>query len=140
MSKTRGTGLLMVWSDIDAEFEADFNRWYDEEHISRLLEVPGFLSAGRYIAIKGGPKYLAMYELEPSGDGGGRGAGRPPALRGGLGRRVLPNRSVDGGGSSGVDPTLDTADQAGATTDSGDSEPAPSPILTAGSNDPECVN
>jgi len=64
MSKTRGTGLLMVWSDIDAEFEAEFNRWYDEEHISRLLEVPGFLSAGRYTAIRGGPKYLAMYELE----------------------------------------------------------------------------
>src|SRR6516164_8544124 len=64
MSKTRGTGLLMVWSDIDAEFEVEFNRWYDEEHISRLLQVPGFLSAGRYTAIKGGPKYLAMYELE----------------------------------------------------------------------------
>src|SRR5271157_6193306 len=64
MSKTRGTGLLMVWSDIDAEFEAEFNRWYDEEHISRLLQVPGFLSAGRYTALRGGPKYLAMYELE----------------------------------------------------------------------------
>ena len=64
MSKTRGTGLLMVWTDIDAEFEAEFNRWYDEEHIARLLEVPGFLSAGRYRAVKGGPKYLAMYELE----------------------------------------------------------------------------
>ena len=62
--KTRGTGLLMVWTDIDAEFEADFNRWYDEEHIARLLEVPGFLSAGRYMAVRGGPKYLAMYELE----------------------------------------------------------------------------
>ena len=37
MAKTRGTGLLMVWSDIDAEFEAEFNRWYDEEHVPRLL-------------------------------------------------------------------------------------------------------
>jgi len=64
MSKTRGTGLLMVWSDVDAEFDAEFNRWYDEEHISRLLEVPGFLSAGRYTALRGGPKYLAMYDLE----------------------------------------------------------------------------
>ena len=64
MSKMRGTGLLMVWTDIDAEFEAEFNRWFDEEHISRLLEVPGFLSAGRYMALRGGPKYLAMYELE----------------------------------------------------------------------------
>ncbi len=64
MAKTRGTGLLMVWTDIDPEFEAEFNRWYDEEHIARLLAVPGFLSAGRYAAVKGAPKYLAMYELE----------------------------------------------------------------------------
>ena len=64
MAKTRGTGLLMVWTDIDAEFEAEFNRWYDEEHVARLLQVPGFLSAGRYVALKGGPKYLAIYELE----------------------------------------------------------------------------
>ena len=64
MAKTRGTGLLMVWTDIDAEFEAEFNRWYDTEHVPHLLQVPGFLSAGRYAALKGGPKYLAIYELE----------------------------------------------------------------------------
>jgi hypothetical protein len=64
MPKTRGTGLLMLWTDVDPEHEKEFNRWYDEEHIGRLLGVPGFLSAGRYVAVKGGPKYLAMYELE----------------------------------------------------------------------------
>lgn len=64
MPKTRGTGLLMVWADIDAEHEAEFNKWYDEEHMKRLASVPGFLSGGRYLAVKGGPKYLAMYELE----------------------------------------------------------------------------
>ncbi len=64
MAKARGTGLLMVWSDIDVEFEAEFNRWYDEEHVAHLLQVPGFLSAGRYVALKGAPKYLAIYELE----------------------------------------------------------------------------
>jgi hypothetical protein len=31
----------MVWKDVDAEFEADFNRWDDEEHISRLLHRNG---------------------------------------------------------------------------------------------------
>jgi hypothetical protein len=64
LAKTRGTGLLMLWTDVDAAYEAEFNRWYDEEHIKHLLSVPGFLSAGRYVALKGGPKYLAMYELE----------------------------------------------------------------------------
>ena len=47
MAKTRGTGLPMAWTVVDPEFEAEFNRWYDEEHVTRLLEVPGFLSAGR---------------------------------------------------------------------------------------------
>jgi hypothetical protein len=64
MAKTRGTGLLMLWTDVDAEHEKEFNRWYDEEHLERLLAVPGFLSAARYVAVRGGPKYLAMYELE----------------------------------------------------------------------------
>jgi hypothetical protein len=46
-----------------------------------------------------------------------------------------------GSGLDGTDPTLATVDPAASgSTDSGDSEPAPSPILTAGANDPECVN
>ena len=64
MAKTRGTGLLMVWADIDPGHEAEYHRWYDEEHIARLLAVPGLLSAGRYVALKGGPKNLALYELD----------------------------------------------------------------------------
>jgi LytR cell envelope-related transcriptional attenuator len=43
-----------------------------------------------------------------------------------------------GSGLDGSDPTLATADP--AASGSTDSEPASSPILTAGSNDPECVN
>ncbi|MBV9861610.1 MAG: hypothetical protein JO267_05625 [Alphaproteobacteria bacterium] len=64
MAKTRGTGLLMVWADIDPQYEEGYNRWYEEEHLAHLLSIPGFLSAGRYVAVKGGPKFLALYELE----------------------------------------------------------------------------
>lgn len=63
MPKTRGTGLLMAWTDVDPAAEEEFNVWYNEEHIGRLLAVPGFLSGARYRALRGGPKYLAMYEL-----------------------------------------------------------------------------
>jgi len=62
--RTRGTGLLMAWCDVVPEREDEFNEWYDREHINKLLTVPGFLSAGRYRALRGGPKYLAMYEME----------------------------------------------------------------------------
>lgn len=60
----RGTGLLMVYCDVPADKEPDFNRWYNEEHLAERLSVPGFLSAARYEAVKGGPKHLAVYELE----------------------------------------------------------------------------
>ena len=64
MTKTRGTGLLMAWTDVDPAHEDAFNAWYNEEHMPRLANVPGFLSGARYRALRGGPKYLAMYELE----------------------------------------------------------------------------
>ena len=60
----KGTGLLMVWADVPANKEDEFNRWYNEEHVPERLAVPGFLSGARYEAVKGGPKHLACYELE----------------------------------------------------------------------------
>jgi len=64
MAAKKGTGLLMVWTDVPADKEDDFNRWYNEEHVGERLAIPGFLSAARYEAVKGGPKHLACYELE----------------------------------------------------------------------------
>jgi hypothetical protein len=63
MASNSGTGLLVVWTDIAPEFEAEFNQWYDTEHVPQLLGVPGFLSGRRYQAVDGKPKYLAIYEL-----------------------------------------------------------------------------
>ncbi|MBM3218558.1 MAG: hypothetical protein FJZ38_07715 [Candidatus Rokubacteria bacterium] len=67
MANKKGAGLLMVWCDVPADKEAEFNRWYNEEHIAERLSIPGFLSAARYEAVKGGPKHLAVYELENAG-------------------------------------------------------------------------
>ncbi len=64
MARKKGTALLMVWADVPQEKEAEFNRWYNEEHLAERLSVPGFLSGARYEAVKGGPKHLAYYELE----------------------------------------------------------------------------
>jgi hypothetical protein len=58
-----GTGLLVVWTDIAPEYEAEFNQWYDQEHIPQLLGVPGFQRGRRYQAVDGRPKYIAVYQL-----------------------------------------------------------------------------
>jgi len=60
----KGRGIFMVYVDIDPQHVQEFNKWYNEEHLPELLSVPGILSAARYEAVKGGPQYLACYELE----------------------------------------------------------------------------
>jgi hypothetical protein len=57
-------GLLLFTTDIDPAHEDEFHRWYEEEHIPERMAIPGFLSARRFCAIEGAPKYLAIYDLE----------------------------------------------------------------------------
>ena len=64
MANKKGRGLLMVYCDVPPTVEDEFNRWYNEEHIPERLSIPGVLNAARYVALQGGPKYLACYELE----------------------------------------------------------------------------
>ena len=64
MADKRGTGLMMVWMDVPADKEDEFNHWYNEEHLPELLAIPGVLNAARYEAVSSGPKHLACYELE----------------------------------------------------------------------------
>ena len=59
-----GKGMLLTSMDIDAADEADFNRWYDREHLKERVALDGFLEARRYIARTGSPKYLLLYSTE----------------------------------------------------------------------------
>src|SRR5258706_13453663 len=52
--------------------EDEFNRWYDDEHLAQVLEVPGFVAAQRFArsAIRLSPdtpeypyQSLALYEF-----------------------------------------------------------------------------
>src|SRR5664279_5750757 len=56
-----GKGMLLTSMDIDPSDEADFNRWYDREHLLERVAIEGFLEARRYIAHQGSPKYLCLY-------------------------------------------------------------------------------
>jgi len=56
-----GTGMLLTSMDIDGSDEAEFNRWYDREHLAERVAIDGFMEARRYIAHQGSPKYLSLY-------------------------------------------------------------------------------
>ena len=52
-----GKGMLLTSMDVDAADEAEFNRWYDREHLEERVAIEGFLEARRYVANKASPKY-----------------------------------------------------------------------------------
>jgi len=55
-------GLLLNAMNIAPEIEAEFNEWYDKEHIPALAAVPGVLAARRFRGT-GNRKYVALYHL-----------------------------------------------------------------------------
>lgn len=55
--------LFLACGDVPAEHEAEFNRWYDTEHLPLLSAVPGVLRARRFLAAEGKPRYIALYDL-----------------------------------------------------------------------------
>ncbi len=53
----------VVETDVEPAHEADFNAWYDREHMPGLARVPGTVRARRYRNITGAPRYHACYDL-----------------------------------------------------------------------------
>lgn len=57
--------ILMILANVEPADEAEFNRWYDREHMRERVDIPGFLSAQRWVSVDGARwKYLATYETE----------------------------------------------------------------------------
>lgn len=68
---------LFVSADVKEEGEENFNRWYDEEHIPMIAQLPGWVRSRRFVLKDWGkmgvegqkeqlppPKYLAVHEWE----------------------------------------------------------------------------
>jgi hypothetical protein len=56
-------GMLFSQMEPPPELEAEFDAWYDDEHIPARLAIPGFESASRYELVDGAPAHLAVYHL-----------------------------------------------------------------------------
>ncbi|MGE0417275.1 MAG: hypothetical protein AB7O80_10740 [Acetobacteraceae bacterium] len=57
-------GLLVNAMNVDPAHDAEFNDWYNNEHLPALSKVPGTVCARRYVDTKGTHRYLALYHLE----------------------------------------------------------------------------
>lgn len=59
--------LFVAIGDVPVEWEDEFNRWYDDEHLHLLAAVPGVQRARRFRDPRGTPRYIALYDLEDEG-------------------------------------------------------------------------
>lgn len=57
---------FVVFTKPVAGKEAEYNRWYDEQHLPDVLQVPGIINARRFVAkdAEGNKQYLALYGLQ----------------------------------------------------------------------------
>jgi hypothetical protein len=57
-------GILAIWNDAAPGRDADFNIWFQGEHLTERLGVPGFLYGRRHQAISGASGYFNFYLVE----------------------------------------------------------------------------
>jgi hypothetical protein len=57
-------GILAIWNDCRAGHEAEFEAWFQGEHLLERLAVPGFLFGRRHAAISGAAGYFNFYLVE----------------------------------------------------------------------------
>ena len=54
-------GILAIWNDCRPGREAEFDAWFQGEHLLERLAVPGFLFGRRHAAISGSNGYFNFY-------------------------------------------------------------------------------
>ena len=57
-------GILAIFNDVAAGRDAEFEEWFQGEHLLERLAVPGFLFGRRHQAISGSNGYFNFYLVE----------------------------------------------------------------------------
>lgn len=61
----RCVAVLSIWNDIDPEIEAEYEAWYQRDHLRDRVGTPGFKSCRRYERILGdGRRYFTFSDIE----------------------------------------------------------------------------
>src|SRR5690242_3774086 len=61
MTEGHVPGILAIWNDVAPGREADFDAWFQGEHLVERLGVPGFRFGRRHEAVSGAPRFFVFY-------------------------------------------------------------------------------
>ncbi len=54
-------GILAIFNNVAPGREAEFEQWFQHEHLAERIAVPGFLLGRRHEAVSGEPRYFNFY-------------------------------------------------------------------------------
>ena len=55
------SGILAIFNNVAPGREAEFEEWFQHEHLAERIAVPGFLVGRRHEAVSGQPRYFDFY-------------------------------------------------------------------------------
>jgi hypothetical protein len=54
-------GILAIFNNVAPGRDAEFEEWFQHEHLAERIAVPGFLTGRRHEAVSGQPRYFNFY-------------------------------------------------------------------------------
>lgn len=59
-----GQAAMLLSFDVEQQAIAEHDDWHTHEHLPERLSIPGFVRGTRWVALRGQPRYLVIYEVE----------------------------------------------------------------------------
>src|SRR5262245_8465416 len=59
-------GILSIFNNVAPGREAEFEEWFQHEHLAERIAVPGFLLGRRHEAVSGQPRFFNFYLTQSS--------------------------------------------------------------------------
>lgn len=59
-----GSAAMLLSFDVVPEAIFEHDDWHTHEHLPERLSIPGFLRGTRWVALRGKPRYLVLYEVD----------------------------------------------------------------------------
>lgn len=57
-------GILAIFNNVPPGREAEFEEWFQHEHLAERIAVPGFMLGRRHEAVSGEPRYFNFYQTQ----------------------------------------------------------------------------
>ena len=58
---------MLLSFDVAPDALGEHDHWHTHEHLAERLSIPGFIRASRWVALRGQPRYMVLYEVADLG-------------------------------------------------------------------------